>query len=203
MHFEFFLEEPSAEAALTILIPKIVGADIPFRLHVFQGKKQLLDRLGNRLRAYARWVPADWRLIVLIDEDRQNCHDLKHELEDICTDAGLTTKSEAKPHEPFQILNRIAVEELEAWFFGDVQAICAAYPGVPETLGNRARFRIPDAIGGGTWEALEEVLQKAGYHQGGLAKIAAARNIASQMDPLRNISASFRVFRDGLLAALG
>jgi len=90
------------------------------------------------------------------------------------------------------------VEELEAWFFGDVSALIAAYPGVPATLAHRARFRDPDAISGGTWESLERVLQRAGHHTGGLEKLRAAREIAKHMDPERNRSRSFCGFRDRL-----
>jgi hypothetical protein len=32
-------------------------------------------------------------------------------------------------------LNRIAVEELEAWFFGDIEALRAVYPKLSATLG--------------------------------------------------------------------
>lgn len=98
------------------------------------------------------------------------------------------------------VLNRIAIEELEAWFFGDVEALRAAYPKVPATLGSQARYRDPDAIVGGTWEALERVLQGKGYHRGGLQKIKAAKEIAAHMDPARNRSRSFRVFMEGLAA---
>jgi hypothetical protein len=60
----------------------------------------------------------------------------------------------------------LAIEELEAWFFGDMDAVRALYPRVPETLEQRAGFRDPDAIRGGTWEALERILQRAGYFAG-------------------------------------
>ncbi len=96
-------------------------------------------------------------------------------------------------------MNRIAVEELEAWFFGDVQALRAAYPRISPTLAQRAKFRDSDAITGGTWEALERELQRVGYFAGGLSKITAAREISLHMDPARNRSKSFQVFREGLL----
>jgi len=200
MHFEFLLEEESAEAALRFLVPKILGPEPTFRIHVFQGKRKLLANLESRLRGYAS-RPGNWRVVVLVDEDREDCHAVKQELEVACLEAGLITKTEAEPGQGFQVLNRIAIEELEAWFFGDVHALCTAYPGVPATLANRAKFRVPDAIAGGTWEALEEVLQRAGYHRGGLAKITAARDIAPHMDPNRNTSESFRCFVQGLVAA--
>lgn len=88
---------------------------------------------------------------------------------------------------------------MEAWFFGDVNALTAAYPGVPATLAKKEKYRDPDAIQGGTWEALERILQRAGYHLGGLSKIEAARAIAKHMTPEHNRSHSFQVFRDALL----
>ncbi|MGH3928087.1 MAG: hypothetical protein ACRDTT_35370, partial [Pseudonocardiaceae bacterium] len=53
-------------------------------------------------------------------------------------------------------------------------------------------------IAGGTWEALERVLQARGYHLGGLAKVAAATEIAEHMNVDVNRSRSFLVFRDGV-----
>jgi len=123
-------------------------------------------------------------------------------MENAALQSGLNTKSQAPRGGQFQVLNRIAIEELEAWFFGDVEALCTAFPRVPPSLGEHSKYRDPDAISGGTWEALERVLQKAGHHKGGLAKIAAARAISEHMIPERNRSQSFRVFRQGLLQAV-
>ena len=136
--------------------------------------------------------------MVLHDEDRQDCKKLKGRLEKIARDAGLTTQSRRRRDRAYQVLNRIVVEELEAWFFGDVPALVKAYPHVPLTLGERARFRDPDAIKGGTWEALERVLQEAGYYPRGLPKIETARSISAHMDPDRNTSRSFHLLRDSL-----
>ena len=97
------------------------------------------------------------------------------------------------------MINRIAIQELEAWYFGDWDAVRAAYPRVSETVPRRTGYRDPDAIAGGTWEAFERVLQRSGYFAGGLRKIQAARSIAPHVDPVRNTSHSFQVFRDALL----
>ena len=200
MIVELLLEERSAEVALTNLIPKIRG-DVQINARVFQGKPDLLGKLPARLAAYSKRLTKDLRIVVLIDEDREDCIALKQELEDVASSIGLTTASTymSYGYSFFHVLNRIAVEELEAWFFGDVDAIVAAYPKVPMTLGDRARYRIPDAIRGGTAEALERVFKEAGYYRGGLPKIETARNISKYMDPNRNRSKSFQVFRDGLL----
>lgn len=197
MHVELLVEEPSAEAALTLLVPRILPATATWEIHAHRSKRDLLGKLPGRLRGYSRWLPEDWRIVVLVDQDREDCRALKRRLDEIASDEGLlagATRNAAS----IQVLNRIAVEELEAWFFGDVAAMRAGYPRLRDSLGDRAPYRDPDAIEGGTWEALERVLQAAGYHQGGLRKIDAARTIARHMEPARNRSRSFQCFREGL-----
>jgi hypothetical protein len=90
--------------------------------------------------------------------------------------------------------------EIEAWYFGDVEALAKAYPGVPATLDRKEKFRNPDAIAGGTWETLERVLQRAGYYAGGLPKCELARRMAPRLEPGRNRSRSFQNFVAGLAA---
>jgi hypothetical protein len=199
MHIELLLEEPSAEAFFADFLPKIVAEGTTWRLIPFQGKADLLANLGKRLKGYAAWLPDDWRIVVLVDEDREDCRRLKSKLEAAAIAAGLLTKTKARKA-PFVVLNRIAVEELEAWFLGDVEGLCAAYPGVSASVGSRENFRDPDAVSGGTWEALERVLQRAGHFQGGLGKIELARTMAKHMEPSRNRSLSFKCFMEGMAA---
>jgi len=198
MHVEFLLEERSAEAFLQGFLPKLLPSTTSWNLIAFQGKTDLLDKLEARLRGFRSWIPADWRIVVLLDEDREDCRALKTRMEAAARAAGFSTKSRPEAGGAFSVLNRISVEELEAWFFGDVPALVSAYPGVSPHLASRAAYRDPDAITGGTWEALERELQRAGYYGGGLPKIEVARNMAAHMDPARNTSASFRCFRAGL-----
>lgn len=202
-HLEILVEEPSAEAALEILVPMLLGPDLSFALRSHQGKPDLLRKLPVLLRGYRRWMPEEWGIVVLTDSDGQDCFEQKTLLERMAHEAGFSTRSSARDGGRFHVLNRLAIEELEAWFFGDVEALCGAYPGVPRTLDRRAPYRDPDAIRGGTWEALERELQRAGHHLGGLAKIQAAREIAAKMVPDRNLSRSFQTFRRGLLGLVG
>ncbi|NWF60483.1 MAG: DUF4276 family protein [Fischerella sp.] len=99
------------------------------------------------------------------------------------------------------VLHRIAIEELESWFFRDVPAIRAEYERIPDSLLQKARFRNPDAIKGGTWEQLDRILKKYGYETG-LQKIDFAQKVAPHMDVENNLSRSFQVFRDGLRAMI-
>lgn len=197
MHIELLLEEPSAEAFFAEFLPKIVAEGTTWRLIPFQGKADLLANLEKRLKGYAAWIPADWRIVVLVDEDREDCRRLKSKLEAAAAAAGLLTKTKARKTS-FVVLNRIAVEELEAWFLGDVDALLTAYPGVQASLAQQAKYRNPDAVTGGTWEALERVLQRAGYFTGGLGKIELARTMAKHLQPNRNRSGSFQCFLSGM-----
>ncbi|MGH3451756.1 MAG: DUF4276 family protein [Haloechinothrix sp.] len=203
MNLEVLVEELSAEQALRILLPQIVGKEVMFEIRSFSGKTDLLKKLPQRLRGYATWVAAaDTRIVVLVDRDDDDCVALKAKLEKIAAEAGLSTPSTASDAADVIVVNRIAVEELEAWFFGDVTALHRAYPRVPATLNQQARYRVPDTING-TWEALEHVLQKHGYHAAGLPKTVAAVEIAKHMDVERNRSQSFQAFRDGLRRLVG
>lgn len=203
MHIEFLVEEPSAEAALSNILPKILETKASFVIHPHQGKQDLLKKLPNRFRGYKAWLPVDWRIVVLIDADDEDCRQLKAQLEDIAQNINLVTKTVARNSSNIQVLNRLAIEELEAWFFGDIVALNGAYPRISSKLGGKAKYRDPDSITGGTWEALEQELRKAGYYSGGLSKISAAREISLHMVPERNRSHSFQVFRTGLLELTG
>jgi hypothetical protein len=196
-HVVFLLEEPSLEAALAELLPRMLG-NITFELHQFGGKGRLLTRLPDRLAGYASWLPATHRIVVVLDRDADDCKQLKQALTDIAKRAGLKPKAGVGT---WQVAYRIAIEELEAWFFGDWMAVQAAYSRVKATVPQKAGYRDPDQIKGGTWEALERVLQDAGYFPGGLAKIELARAVSSQMEPARNVSGSFGALRS-LLASL-
>jgi hypothetical protein len=196
---EFFVEEESAEAALIELVPKIL-ADLAesawdFEIRVFQGKPNLLKNLPNRLKSYRN--RSDITIIILIDRDQQDCIALKAQLEDIASTAGLTTRRHPHHDGSYQAVTRIAIEELEAWFFGDVGAIHAAYPKVDANLESQTAYRDSDTIKGGTAEKLAELLKT--YHPNGLGKVRAAAEIAKHMNPAANRSKSFQVFRDALI----
>ena len=98
-------------------------------------------------------------------------------------------------------MTRLAITELEAWFLGDMAAINAVYPKVNPDLNLKAKYRNPDEIPH-AWEELERILQKAGYHKGGLPKVKVAGEISAHMVPERNNSHSFKVFCQGLLAII-
>lgn len=199
-HLAFLVEEPSMEAFLRVLLPRLLPEDQTFEIHAFRNKVGLRRNLSARLRAYARWLPSDWRIVVVLDRDSDDCHALKTELETAASAAGLQTRSSVGRNS-WQVVNRIAIEELEAWYFGDWEAVREAYPRVPGTVPQRAGFRDPDAIRGGTWEAFERILKRHGYFTTGLRKSEAARTIAARICRRRSRSRSFAVFVDAVLEA--
>lgn len=188
------------EAFLRALLPRILPPDRTFEVHPFQGKGDLLGKLEPRLRGYAAWLPDDWRIVVVVDRDDEDCRVLRRQLESIARCAGLRPRTHTG-NAPWQLVNRIAIEELEAWYFGDWAAVCSAYPRASSNVPRRQGFRDPDAIAGGTWEAFERVMQKHGYFKGGLLKIEAARAIGAHVDPARSSSRSFRKFVDAVAKA--
>ena len=195
---EFFVEEESMKVFLQGVLPRIIGKR-PHTIHAHRGKYDLLKKLQVRLQVLAQDV--NTHIVILVDCDSDDCHTLKSKLEKIVSDAGFVTKSAAKG-ERFRVLNRIVIEEFEAWYFGDWDAVRLAYSAAPKTL-SRRKFGNPDAIHGGTWEAFERIMRKAGFYRSGLRKIEAARRISAHFNPDNNTSKSFQVFRDGLKHMIG
>lgn len=198
-HFEILVEEPSMEAFLNGLLPRLLPANRTFAIHSFQGKNDLFKKLEARLRGYATWLPQDWRIVVVVDRDDDDCQRLKQKMEAIAAQAGM--RSRTRSPSCWQLVNRIVIEELEAWYFGAWDAVVHLYPKLPRTL--PPKYRHSDVIAGGTWEAFERLLQRHGYFRGGLAKIEVARSLGQRIDPLRCRSQSFACFRDALLEAAG
>lgn len=198
-HLEVLVEERSAAELFAVLIPRLIGEAATWDIREFSGKPDLLRKLPNRLAGYRTWSESvGLRVLVVVDRDDDDCVQLKADLDQAATSAGLSIKSHAVN---FVVVNRIVVEELEAWYFGDVPALRALYPRLPESLGATAKYRDPDAIAGGTWESLERLLQRHGYERGGLRKTALAAAIAQHLSPDQNRSVSFRHFVEGLKAA--
>ena len=84
-HIELLVEEPSMEAALRLLLPKILG-DLSFAIYPHQCKDELLLRLPQRLQGYSQrsksdsWFRDSCRIIVVIDRDDDDCAKLKRRL---------------------------------------------------------------------------------------------------------------------------
>ncbi|AAM72145.1 MAG TPA: DUF4276 domain-containing protein [Chlorobaculum sp.] len=196
------VEEPSMEEALRHLLPKIIGNRAGWKVINMGSKGRLMKELPNRLRGYKQRMDKGEKIkiIVLIDRDNDNCHDLKRQLEDMARKAGLQTKTAAGTGgAAFQVVNRIAIEELEAWFMGDTAALQCAFTSLRGVRFPNS-FNNPD--NDGTWERLHHFLKQNGIYRKSYPKIDAARTIAKHMDPGRNRSRSFQYFVQGVEACL-
>ena len=207
-YIQILLEEESAQRMIEHLSPQILaGTGVQVRCYKMVIKplrKQNLRKLEERLRIYEGGIRGGRCLGVMIlidqDPDRDDCKDLKQTLESIVQRAGLHTKTNPRG-DRFHVVNRIAVDELEAWYFGDPHAVLKAYPRINKNaLQKIARDieRPPHTIKGGSKEQLHALMKEAGYYTKCLRQMEIAENLSRHMRPDRNTSPSFQTFIDGM-----
>ncbi|WP_171075817.1 DUF4276 family protein [Streptomyces sp. YIM 121038] len=198
MSLELLVEEESAAEALRPLLSKLLeGTKVRVGIRRFRGKPDLLKNLPDRLRGYAaaRRRGADIRVVVLVDRDNDDCTALKKKLDDIAEKSGLTPHGRRGANHSFQVLNRIAVRELESWYFGDWEAVRAGFPKVPKQAPHAYRSN-PDAVAGKCSDTFEKVLHASGV------KIASkpewGRRVGPHLNLEKNRSPSFHAFVTGV-----
>ena len=181
----FFLEEESAKALLEGLLPRLVPPESPIhpRFVVFEGKRDLDRQLEKKLRGY---LNPRARFIVVRDQDRADCREVKRSLVTICRRAGRPSTKV-----------RIACRELEAFYLGDLQAVESAL-GVRGLAAkqNLPRFRNPDQLQSPSLELVK--LTSRRYH-----KVAGSRAIAPHLNLQRPGSHSFRHLLQAIRASVG
>lgn len=172
MNLVFLLEEESAKHFLNELLPRILPCDVSFDLIAHQGRRDLQKSIPRKLKA---WQKPDSFFVILHDLDNNpNCLDLKSKLRSLCP--------QAMDNVP---LIRIICRELEAWYFGDLNAVQKAFRGFNAgNYRNRSQYRDPDAI-----VKPSEILKR---NVKGFSKNFAAMEIPKHMDINNNKSASFR-----------
>lgn len=182
-YLEILVEERSMEQFLNEFLPRIlpdgfvVGQNCIVRPH--NGKSDLQKQIPSIVRAYPNY-PWPVRLMVIHDQDSNNCVQLKEKLVQLVR--------ENNPNVPFSV--RIACRELENWYLGDLQAVEAVYPRSNASRhANRAKFRVPDNLNGA---------QEMGLLSDEFAKTDCARRIAPHIDIANNKSTSFGHFVTGL-----
>ncbi len=209
MHIEILVEDSSGAKLLQVLLPQLLGVQgnpNTWRFHDYKGigripqglaaktdpaKRILLDRLPKILRGYGK-TPGIDAVVVVLDTDKRDCVAFLAELKSVanaCNPAPYT-------------LFRLAIEEIEAWYLGDQDALLAAYPRAkPDVL----KKYVQDSTCS-TWELLADAvypggsaaIKKAGWPLPGQVKHEWAKKIGPLMDPNRNISPSFAKLREGL-----
>lgn len=196
---EILVEEESASEALKPLVSRILqGEGVRVRVHPFRGKPDLLKKLPQRLQGYAAAHRRgdDVRVVVLVDQDNDNCIVLKKELDNMARQAGLTPRADKCKDGTFQVLNRIAVRELESWYFGDWNAVRGGFSNAPRDIPRSYRGN-PDAVPGKCSVSFERVLRSRDIRIS--SKPEWGRRIGPHMDISgKNRSPSFRSFVDGV-----
>ena len=209
MHIEILVEDASGEKLLEALLPKLLGdqgSPHTWRVHSYKGigripknlkpgtdanKRILLDRLPSALRGYGK-TPGIDAVVVVVDSDRRNCVEFLAELK------ALVAACNPAPNTMF----RLAIEEVEAWYLGDQQALRAAYPRVRADVLDRY---VQDSVCN-TWELLADAIypggsaaiKKAGWPLPGRIKYEWAEKIGPLLEPDSNVSPSLGKLRDGL-----
>ena len=177
---EILVEERSMDLFLQKILPKILPADFELgvncHVRIHEGKSDLQKSLERKMRAYPRFgYPVS--VLVLHDQDSNDCIRLKQKLEEKCS-----------PEIPSLI--RIACRELENWYLGDFSAIEKAYPKIKaEKYSNKAKFRNPDNLHGA--EEMRKLLGKK-------YRSELTREIAPHLNVSDNRSPSFNHFVTGL-----
>ena len=134
---EILVEEPSMDNFLQVILPLILPQGYQVGINVFvrphQGKQDLQKSIPKKIQAFSHfWRPV--KVLILQDQDNEDCEKLKNNLMGICRRAGNCPR-----------LVRIACRELESWYLGDMDAIEAVYPSFKaEKFQNKKKFRNPE-----------------------------------------------------------
>ena len=171
----FLLEEYSMKIFLEGLLPRLFP-QLDFLCIPHEGKQDLEKSVPRKIRA---WREPGVKFIVLRDNDQGECCALKERLTALCRTAGRE-----------DVLVRIACQELEAWYFGELDVLADAFGNDPvRGLKNKERFRDPDNIAGPSG-VLKELVPE-------FQKISGARMIAPLLTREKNRSRSFHVLLEG------
>jgi hypothetical protein len=142
-----------------------------------EGKHDLEKSIPRKLRA---WQEPGVRFVIVYDNDGGNCMELKQRLTALCNESG-------RP----DTLVRIACQELEAWYFGDPEAMSMAFGKKQlRNIGNKSRYRDPDSISYPSKEISKLIPE--------FQKISGARKMSVHLDRTANRSGSYHALMDGL-----
>ncbi len=209
MHIEVLVEDRSGAKLLESLLPRVIGEQgtpHTWRLLPYKGigrlpaglsakgdpaKRALLDQLPRLLAGYGK-TPGIDAVVVVLDSDHRDCKAFLKQLKTLLRHC----------HPAPNAMFRLAIEEMEAWYLGDRQALLTAFPRAKKDVLRRYK---QDSVCG-TWELLADAvqpgshpaIQRAGWPLPGQVKHRWAEQIGPLMNVEQNKSPSFCKFRDGL-----
>ena len=154
------------------MVQRLFGPGVNLNRESGPRKRILLDNLPRILRGFGRSLGEQNAVIVVVDNDDRDCRAFKQEL------MACLQQCDPAPKTVFCL----AIEEMEAWLLGDIQAVQTAYPKARKNVLERY---VPDSICG-TWEVLADALypekasglKRLGYAVVGSRKQEWAKNIA-------------------------
>lgn len=207
IYLEFLVEDKSGEMLLKQVLDtyKKNCENLIYKINSFKGIGRIpkkinkirdikTQRLLNDLPSYLRGfnaslstLPYKKAIIVVVDNDNNNCVDFKHDLNNLKEALDLD----------IDCLFCIAIEEMEAWLLGDIEAVVTAYPHAKKQILQSYK---PDSICG-TWEHLAEAIYSGGveklkkaattYYEIGEQKCIWAEKIGANLNLQNNRSPSF------------
>ena len=187
---EFLVEEPSIAEVLKIILPKILPQgwilNENFFVRPHQGKSDLKNSIPQKFKTFSK-LPFNTGIIVVQDQDANDCRQLKRELIDLCN------QNNSKPC-PYRV--RIVCHELESWYLGDVVALESVFPRLfkAKNYKNKDLCKHPDSV----------ITPKRRLKKifGDYPQIETAKKIAAQMNVNNNKSDSFNQFKNDILALI-
>jgi hypothetical protein len=197
MTIHVLVEGPSERAFLDRWVSRLLP-DLNVRVHPHQGKgslpkssaspdpkaRGLLDQLPAKLRGLATALdPKVDRVLVLVDADDDDVALLARAVMAVAADCAPQLRVETS----------VAVEEMEAFYLGDLRALHLAFPAADM---DAARAYVPDSIRG-TWELFGQIVG-----DGGGNKVAWAQAMGPHVTtlPAQSRSPSFRGMVQQILA---
>ncbi len=158
------------------LLPRLFPG-LKFLCVPHEGKQDLEKSVPRKIRA---WREPGVRFVVLRDNDSADCRAVKNRLATLCRTAGRDDS-----------LVRIVCQELEAWYFGDPEALAEAYAKDRlAEIGSKTAYRNPDAI----IRPSEQIIKLIPEFQ----KVSGARFMSKLLSRERNKSRSFHALLEGI-----
>lgn len=205
MRLHVLVEGKSEEKLLKRWLPRFLPDGHTFKVYPHRGKGRLagnlskapdprkqglLDQLPAKLRAFGKSLNSETdRVLVLVDMDDSNCMILK---------SGMLNLLNHCEHKPV-VLFRIAIEETEAFYLGDREAIKKAFP---KAKLSKLDSYVQDSICG-TWEYFQKVIGAKSEDKVGWAEAMGSYLTIKWKGKRANKSRSFQNFCKALLKLAG